>query len=279
MDNSKKDIDAIWSEIQPIIFDEFKQLFPDDKVLMHNFTAIAELAKGVQLTADNAGRELALSYLREAERDLRSCKVLRSKKIHPHAVYHLQQAVEKTTKGYVLGFGLLSGKDIYTHDTPMLFLKAVFDKTGLRSWANQSGDQDVKQLMDNAYQAISEEAKRQEIVRMSYSSIKAHLSRIDSYQSVSKQLCKNLIAEVTSTSGIGLPLSPLLQSISALPTLFILAAISFPHEEYTRYPNRDITPSDYIASLGVVRSISNMMKYLSPEIQELKEILSLGGSC
>jgi len=273
MDNSKRDVDAILTQIQPIILDYLKQIFPDEEE--RNFATIIELVKGVQLSADDATRELALNFLCEAERDLKSCKALRCKKIYPYAVYHLQQAVEKATKGYVLGFGLLGEKDIraISHDTPMLFLKALVDKTGLRSWANQPGNQGLKQRIDNAYQAVNEEAKRQEIVRTSRPSIKKQLSEIDRYRSISRQLCQYLRAKVTPIVGVDLPLQSL-QFMLTLPTLFILGVISFPHEEYTRYPDRGITPSDYIASLGIVQSIPDMMKYLSREIRELKEVLS-----
>jgi len=250
MDNSKKDVGATWVQIQPLILDELKKIFPDREELTPVFAAITELVKGVQLSADDIARKLALKFLCEAGRDLQSCKVLRSKKIYPHAVYHLQQAVEKATKGYVLGFGLLSKEDIYTHDTPMLFLKALIDKTGLRSWANQPGNQDLKQRIDNAYQAVNEEAKRQEIVRTSHPSINKLLSEIDWYQNISRKLCQNLRAKITPIVGVDLPQS--LQFMLTLPTLFILAIISFPHEEYTRYLNRGITPSDYVASLGIV---------------------------
>lgn len=275
MDNNKKDIDTVWTQIQPIVIDELKQIFPGEEELIRNIPAMAELAKRVQLTTDRTALELAFGFLREAERDMESCKVLYSKKIFPHAVYHLQQAVEKATKGYVLGFGLLSPKEIREigHDTPMLLLKAVIDKTGLKAWADQSEDNALRQLIDDSYKAISEETKRQEIARTSYSSINENLSKINWYHNVTRQLCQNLLARVTSSISADLPLSPLLQSVSTLPTLFILAAISFPHEAYTRYPDSDITPSEYLANLGIVRSIPNMLKYLKPEIQELKKVL------
>ena len=45
---------------------------------------------------------LGIQFLDEAMRDTESCRLLYSKKAYAHAIYHLQQSVEKAVKGYVL---------------------------------------------------------------------------------------------------------------------------------------------------------------------------------
>ena len=102
------------------------------------------------LTQDTATQRLSLCFLVEAERDIASCNALYSKKLYPHAVCHLQQAVEKATKGYMLGFNWLSAEEVKQigHDTPKLILDALFEKTGIAFWLKQVGDE-VSQININ----------------------------------------------------------------------------------------------------------------------------------
>jgi len=125
MNNSMKDFDSVWAQIEPIIINNIKQSFPDKKELVENLPGMLELAKRVRLTEDRAARKLGLDFLYEAERDVKSCKVLYSKKLYPHATYHFQQAVEKATKGYMLGLGfyeIRELRELMSHFTPQLFL-------------------------------------------------------------------------------------------------------------------------------------------------------------
>jgi len=275
MEKSKKDFNTVWSQIAPIIIDKIKQSFPDDKELLNNLLGIFELVSKVRLTEDVAVQKLGFDFLVEAERDAASCKALYSKKLYPHAVYHFQQAVEKATKGYMLGFNLLSIQELRTHDTPELFMDALFEKTGIESWAKQLGDKGLETKISNARQAMSRPDKRQEIARTMYDNIMADLSLIPAHVNKGKAMSESLIEQVSPIVGMEFPPPPIFQAMSALVVLFILAAISFPHVEYTRYPDKEIVPSDYEASLGIVRAIPRMIKCLKPEIQRLKAVMAV----
>ena len=137
MDKTKKDFKTLWGQIAPIIINKIKQSFPDEKELLNNLLSMFELISKVRLTEDLAVHKLGFDFLAEAERDIASCNALYSKKLYPHAVYHFQQAVEKAAKGYLLGFNLLSVQELRTHDTPELFLDALFEKTGVESWLHR----------------------------------------------------------------------------------------------------------------------------------------------
>jgi len=50
----------------------------------------------------------------------------------------------------------------------------------------------------------------------------------------------------------------------------MLASLSFPHEEFTRYPDGEITPPEYTPSSGIVRGIPKMRRYLAPVLKELR---------
>lgn len=274
MDKTKKDFKTLWGEIAPIIIDKIKQSFPDDKELLNNLLGMFELISKVRLTEDAPAQKLGFDFLIEAERDIATCNALYSKKLYPHAVYHFQQAVEKAAKGYLLGFNLLSVQELRTHDTPELFLDALFEKTGIESWSKQLGDKTLETKITNARQVMSRPDKRQEIARTTYDNITAQLSLIPTYVNKAKALSESLIEQVSPIVGVEFPPPPIFQAISATVVLFTLAAISFPHVEYTRYPDKEITPSDYKASLGIVRAIPRMIKCLKPEIQRLKATMA-----
>lgn len=277
MDNSMKDFDSVWAQIEPIIINNIKQSFPDKKELVENLPGMLELAKRVRLTEDRAARKLGLDFLYEAERDVKSCKVLYSKKLYPHATYHFQQAVEKATKGYMLGLGfyeIRELRELMSHFTPQLFLKAVLEKTGIKLWSEKLSDKNLAILITRAENEISDEDKRLVTARMSYDNVDKLLSQIDVYQNIVKQMYQSLVREVSKILKTKFPPPLLLQTLSPMATMFILAVISFPHEAYTRYPEGRMTPSDYATSLGVVRAVPRMMKYLEPEIEKLKAILS-----
>ena len=271
-----KDPDAVWSEIQSAISKSFAESFPDRTELLENLPRLLDLAKEVRLTDDRELRTLGLDFLHEASRDLRSCRVLHSKKIYPHAVYHLQQAVEKATKGYVLGFGWLNKQELAkTHDSPRLFMKALLEKPGIKSWAKHSGSERIKTIIDNAYLAVDDSERRKEVALTSYEDITVNLAEIHKFTVIGEQLSQSLIEKLSSIRGVKAQSSPpLYQAMSAMVTLFGLAAISFPHEAYTRYPDGGITPSQYTTNLGVVHAALEMAKLLEREIQRLIRLLS-----
>ena len=275
MTSDMKDFDSRWSQIADAFGRIFSENFPNSKDVLDNLPGIMESVKKVRLTDDRASRKLGLDFLDEAERDIQSCRALYSKKIYPHAAYHFQQAVEKATKAYVLGFGFLSRQEIKTHDTPKLFLRALFEKTGIKSLADQLGDEHFRTLIGNAYAAIDDDEQRQAIARTSYENIRTHLTQINGYRVVAERVSGSFVQETSTIIGAELPpLPPLFQAMSAMVTLFVLAAISFPHVEYTRYPDREITPPEYKISLGIVRAIPKMTKLLQAEIQQMSKVLS-----
>jgi hypothetical protein len=62
-------------------------------------------------------------------------------------------------------------------------------------------------------------------------------------------------------------------SLYVFVSLYTLALITFPHEEFTRYPDREIKPSQYTENLGVVSEFNALMdrvegiyKYIESEL-------------
>lgn len=248
-----------------------KQNFPDAKMLGDNIDQIMEFIKAKEIgwNSDAKSRKLSYDFLNEAERDIKSCKVLYSKKIYPHAVYHLQQAVEKAMKGYCLALGMLSIEEVKSHDTPYLLLKGLFEKTGMKEML-QGLSAESKSLLDKAWEAKDNREKRLETARMPFEQIIHELSNIDK----DKQRIRQLLDSLISLAATIRPNSPLPLEIMTLPvlaSLYRLGVLSFPHEAFTRYPDDErMIPTDYVRELGVVKAIPKMTKYLTTALKELR---------
>lgn len=264
-----KNIDPL-EETKTII----KQAFLGDKTIAH-VDEIMEFIKANRIAwnADKSSRKLSIAFLDEADRDLKSCRALYQKKIYPHAVYHLQQAAEKAMKGYCLGLGILSIQEIRSHDTPYVLLKGLFEKTGMKTLP-ESLSEDAKDRLGKAWEAIEKPEKGLEIARMPFEQIMDSLDDIDDYKLKSEQIGVLLIQLAANVKGKSESLPSEIATISVMASLYILGSVSFPHEEFTRYPDGQMTPTEYAPKLGIVKAIPKMIDYLTPAVKDLRHTLT-----
>ncbi len=272
--NNSTDRQRKLAQSKPIIIDSLKKAFPQNQEVTKNIEAIFDLFAGEKPFApDSDTHKLGIDFLNEVTRDIRSCKLLYSKKLYPHAVYHLQQAIEKSIKGYVLlegYFKITELREITTHQSPLVLMKAVLEKTGIKKLAEISDDTMLKNKIEDAEATIANEGKRIEIAKTSKEEIKRLYSRREEYQKTS-----NLIAQLLNNGLVNIGISPLpaslFQNISAIVTIMILAIITFPHESYTRYPDGKLTPNDYDRRLGIVCETPKIIRLLEVEVKNLQE--------
>ncbi len=255
------------AETKSVLIDNLAKAFPQNPEVTNNLEAIVELiVSKAPFTSDDETRKLGYDFFVEAMRDLNSCKHLNSKKFYPHAVYHLQQAVEKTVKGYVLSegyFKITEIKDITTHMSPLVLMKAVLERTGIKKLAEISNDETMKNKIADAETTIANEEKRIEIARLTQGEIKNLLSQIQKYRITTNLLEQGITANIPISRSF-------FQAISAMATIMILAIITFPHESYTRYPDGKMIPNDYDRRLGIVCEMPKMVRLLEDEINNLK---------
>lgn len=271
-----QDFETRLTQMQSILSQAIKDRFPDNPELVDNFVGMFQIVRRFQLHDDRPSRELGLSFLTEAQRDLKVCEILHKKRLYPPAVYHLQQAVEKATKGYLLGQGFYEAsemKELFGHLTPQLFIKTLFDKTGVTSWAETLTDETLKGKIGRAKETISEEEKRIAIAQASHAEIDRILANIEQYYDMSGVFTTHVTSEIRKLVAPEFPIPFLWQAIRPLICLFSLAVITFPHEAYTRYPDGKMTPSDYNRDLGIVSTTKKIAKFLRSEIDELKTII------
>jgi HEPN domain-containing protein len=271
-----QDSENEFTQLQSILFQAIKTHFPDNPELVDNFAGMFQLFQRTRLHDDGPSRELGLSFLTEAQRDLETCEILHKKRLYAYAVYHLQQAVEKAAKGYLLGLGFCKAgelRELYGHLTPQLFIKALFDKTGLTSWAETLADETLKGKIDKAKGAISEEEKRIRIAKLSNVEIDRFLVNIERYYDIGSTLTTQVTSEARKLVAPESPTPSLWQSLRPMICIFSLAVITFPHEAYTRYPDGKMTPSDYNRDLGIVSATKKIARLLRTQIDDLKTII------
>lgn len=265
------------AQLKPVVVDSLKKAFPNNKEVTDNLEAIFDLfARKAPFVPDDKTRDLGSSFLNEASRDVKSCKLLNSKKVYPHAVYHLQQAVEKSVKGYVLlegYFNVTELKEITTHRSPLVMMKATLERTGIKGLAEISKDTTLKNKIEAAEATIADEGKRIEVAKISQAEIQGLCSQIEEYRKMG-YLLESVFTDGLTRIGFGPAPTSLFQSVSAMVTVMTLAIITFPHEAYTRYPDPDgkMSPDNYDRKLGIVCETPRMVRLLEKEIRNLQKL-------
>jgi HEPN domain-containing protein len=260
------------AKLKPVLIESLRKSLPQNDEAQGIISAVFDLiAQRASFVADDRSHLVGIHFLNEATRDVKSCKILFSKKQYPHAVYHLQQAVEKTIKGYVLLEGFYHAdelKEISTHQSPLIIFKAIVLKTGLKNLAKNLEDKTMISRINNTESAIANEDKRLEVARTSQSEIAGLLSQLRSYRKTA-ELLEREVGNRLIESGWDPISKPSFQTVATLPAIMILAIITFPHWSYTRYPDGKMTPNDYSDKLGIVHETHTLTLILDQEIKNL----------
>lgn len=107
----------------------FEHISSDEKEFIKLLEAVSDLSKFRDISEEEEERRISETkgFIEAAEYDLKSSKILYNSKIYPTAIYHLQQAVEKYVKAYMINFFVLNIKEIRDvgHDSPKAFLKLL----------------------------------------------------------------------------------------------------------------------------------------------------------
>ena len=170
-------------QAKPSIVKSITDALPQNSSLPESLSAIYDLfANRAIVKADTETHDLGVAFLNEAVSDVRSCKVLRAKKQYAQSAYHLQQASEKAIKGYVLLEGFYKAnelKELMTHESPLVALKALFHKTGFMKLANTFADPSTINQIKMAEAAIGNEDMQLGIARLNRNQIREFLAQIN----------------------------------------------------------------------------------------------------
>jgi hypothetical protein len=226
--------------------------------------------------------DLAVEFSVEGKKDLVRSKKSYLDKDFPDSIYHLQQSAEKIMKSYGLAQGVFSSKDLLDikHKTPKAFIKLVQDiniQNYLKSLktihtdlnTDISGLQDVIDTKDKELALLT---KEQIMVWINLS------KKID--ESLSKtgvdSILSNVLPALAKTQGkkINYPNFSVMKFSSVFIKMYLVSAITYPHEAYTRYPGREIKPSQYTETLGIVQTAPQIFEVLDEALDFLDKFIS-----
>ena len=228
-----------------------------------------ELIKHISELQSKVGKAPTEGRLREAQElldvargDLKMSKLAYDGGVFVGTASHVQQAVEKTAKAYYKLLGVLDDKTIRktSHNSPELFLRMVE-----LPWAQEYGElagkvtgSDVVTDTSDAQSAIDTQAKRAEIARLDAKQINSYLGLIPKLE---EQL---------------LPLFAVMNKdlVMAMLRLYLLSGLTFPHEQYPRYPDSGmVKPKEYTTELGIIAAIESVWAETDAAIAEVQRII------
>jgi HEPN domain-containing protein len=259
----------------------------------------------MRYTPDKKMITLADDLLKCAKTDLAACKILYKERLFSQSTYHLQQAAEKASKVMFLNFGMFSKKDMrnISHNSLNGYLMLI-DKMADYVGKIKKMYPDLKTDTADAQSISKDEKKRMELALTNYKGIKAMLKVFDDIKtafkeklndvegllspySISKSL-KNASKDTTFDSANKLlkgksnsqilkkyynPDSSMNFLYDSLDfcMLFIIASLTFPHEEYTRYPDKEIKPTNYTKNMGIVKATPEIITHLERIIKNMEK--------
>lgn len=231
-------------------------------------------------------KELEIGYIRTSKNDLEAAGVLFKEGNFPLSVYHLQQSVEKATKAFCLHTGILSIKEVMSirHD-PMrgyrmitIKLKKILEATA-PSNANKKdiiGDfnrirKDILKVarydevaIDRMISRFDIEDKKSDFLFIQMSNwMRSFIEKEikDGHATIeSREKGERRIKRIEAT----------LSQIRNVPFLFVASALTFPHWEFTRYPDREIKPWDYDMRMGIVSRTPELIRRMRKVIEGLE---------
>ncbi|MCH8281462.1 MAG: HEPN domain-containing protein [Chloroflexi bacterium] len=283
IDAGAGDIEKLLCRIEPCISILLpSQFFPSNRPLL------GLMLKSMIAAASSPLRpleflDLCRRYISAAEIDCKDASILYAGAAHSGAVYHLQQAVEKGMKAFCLALGIATPESLRnTHRTPqplLQALKAAYLVNFERLFSNVGG-KDYRRLIKQVDVVVNSEQKS--LARLPFTSTRGELGisrlfatldnisdgrqRLEDTEVQVKEAVAQCLPEYRdaalsySTNGIGI----------VGIQYYILGALTFPHESYTRYPGKVLEPWDYNKELGIVQAVPELLNRVPIMIEELR---------
>ena len=213
----------------------------------------------------------AREYLIIAREDLKLSRHLLDESWFASAVYYMQQAVEKTATSFALAIGVITHDSLpKRHMTPDRILRALKEEAGRDLIAL------ARTITGNAYEKHLASANhlvnsKPDVIRQwSGETISALLDLLDKFErsATDESLVAPMEAAVKRIFHDCLPgwgpeieerldPTPFVGALVGTST-HVLGAITFPHENSTRYPSYSLRPHNYTADLPIVTALARL---------------------
>lgn len=225
------------------------------------FEEIEGMASKVNQPLSSGQIEGSREFLRLASQDLKASRLLFENDLSNLAVYHLQQSVEKTAKALYKILGILDDNAIRRtgHDTPELFLR-MSELQWVEQFAQFAKEVTKTDFVTDTSQAqavVDEQPKRLEMAKLNPERINVWLGLIPKLEEA--------LSPFFVVAGKDLVMATL--------RLFILSALTFPHEQFSRYPDYPLKPSEYTPDLGIVAKMESLWVESETAISEVERLV------
>ncbi len=224
---------------------------------------------------------LGIDFFREAEKDLKRSKRSYLEKDFSDSIYHLQQTAEKIMKAYGLVQGTFTKKDLFDiqHQTPKAFIKMIQEEK------IQLYIQSLKQIYPNLNTDINPlkeiiETKDQELALLKTEHINIWLDLAKNIEEALDKVnldetLRNVLPNLAEAQGkkISYPSFSTMKFSIVFMKMYLIATLTYPHEVYTRYPDREIKPSQYTEDLGIVKAAPQLFIILDEALDFLVKFI------
>jgi len=277
----------------------------DPQIIANALAFLSNLSQQLPLS-----EPLARDYIKFAEIDYQSARLLLENKIYPSAIFHLQQTIEKLAKAYALHLGLVKEEDLYPkgrsgtvgHISPRAFISVLKRKgaidivyivfTLLKEKSCEEIKKDIKNFESLLWKEELAVLSREDILSLLQQNDKIieNLSKIDR-RVVKFEIEKRKLGLSTRARQMGLPISnsikgipinqsmveEIFQKLITFVRLYILTIITFPHFSYPRYPSKGHGVV-YEEGLGIVECANDLLSMTGEMLEEIKRVIG-GGDC
>ncbi len=225
--------------------------------------------------------DFGAEFFEIAKTDFRRSTDAYNLKDYPNAIYHLQQSIEKLVKAFGLCQGSFSEKELRTisHKTPLAFIELIKEeKIGLFITSLKKIHPNLNTNTDDLKLAINTKG-----VELALSSEDAIRSQLDLVKQIEDALMNSRVDQVLEQALPALaklqgndrkyPNFSVMKFSSIFIKMYILAAITYPHEAFTRYPDREVKPSQYNETLGIVKTAPQIFEIIKDAIDIFDKFL------
>jgi len=240
---------------------------------------------------EKKNRDLAMGFLNCAKDDIRAVKILYEKQLLSLSVYHLQQAVEKTTKAYALALSVVTTRELkeIKHKGPLTFIKLLKKKWAM-AYINlvKTLNPNVNvNIIDKVEKIINKEQK--ELAEMPKTVICTYLNSVKQMRNILQKqmypqidkainLLEPLLHEETENLKKAIDAALRTGIVASFISLYLLSVITYSHSTFTRYPDGEIKPSDYYSRrLEIVECINDILSEVEICVNALEQEYGLKG--
>jgi len=232
--------------------------------------------------------DYADKYLTAGEMDERAARLLFQFGELALSVYHIQQAAEKAMKGFCLSVGDVTIEQLRgTHRTAQPLLKIIEQRPAseMTSILSGTGNKDyrlairqVKKLVNSDQQKLSKLPMRSNVREVGIETLVKVADALAANEPVLEQKedeVKRVLATCLPEYKQSIVTYSLVKYGQAAGQCYIFGTLTFPHENYTRYPGGYLDPQDYTQELGIVQAIPAIIERIPRMLNLVREVISI----